>query len=318
MMVAGALLDSWRAGILRRTLRFGLARRVFLDRSMRTPLWFTVSVVLNLFLVWRFPAFSFYVVPLVLGVPHLLASFRYGWSEPKAWGLYAGITLALALAIRSGANQAWAFLAMVLTWFGMSRRGLRVRLVPAALILSVIGFGYGIDPYRTALVLAILHNFVAFWFWFRSTQNQEERWGLTYSLGLTTVAVWVVPFLPVVGPLGEISWSLAGLEADFTGVAFVRIFLLTQSLHYFIWLKAIPDQHAPSRVPLSFRAGLREDQQWFGRFVHVGAILLVAGFLVWAYGVDRELARQAYVQLAAYHGFAELAFLAGVLRRGGA
>jgi hypothetical protein len=318
MIGAAAALDSWRAGILRRTLRFGPARRIFLDRSIRTPLWFTLSLILNVFLVWRFPALSFYAVPLILGVPHLLASFRYGWRESGAWGIYVGITLAFAWAVRSGASQSWAFMTVVLTLFSMNGRGMRVRAVPAGILLVALAFGFYRDPYLSALALSILHNFVAFLFWFRSARNTHERWGVAYALLLTFLAVSAVPFLPVIESLGEISWNLAGLEADFFGVAFVRIFLLTQSLHYFIWLKAIPDQHAPTEIPVSFRSGFREDRQWFGRSIHVGVLVLVAGLLIWAYGADRELARRAYVQLAAYHGFAELAFLAGVMRRGGA
>jgi len=318
MTSVAAALDSWRAGILKRTLRFGVARRIFLDRALRTPLWFSVSLTLNVVLVWLFPAFSFYVVPLILGVPHLLASFRYGWGEPRAWMLYAGITLAFGLALALGANPAWALGAMGLTLFGMRAQGAGLRWMLAGGLLGVLAFGFRLDAYKTALALAILHNFVGFFFWFRSVRNGAERGGAWLALGLTVMACAAMPLLPETGPLGEISWNLAGLEADRFGVTFVRIFLLTQSLHYFIWLKAIPDQHAHTQIPMSFRAGSREDRRWFGSWVHVAVLILVIGFLLWAGGVNREEARRAYVQLAGYHGFAELAFLAGIWRRGGA
>ena len=318
MTSSAALLDSWGAGILRRTLRLGPGRRIFLDRSLRTPLWFLLSLCLNGFLVWRFPEFSFYAVPLLLGVPHLLASFRYGWGEPRAWKGYAGITLVFGMTLALGANPAWALGAMVITLLGMLAQGQRVRWIPAAVGLACIGYGFHLDSYKTALTLAILHNFVAFAFWFRSVRSEGERRGAILALGLTGLACVAVSMLPVIGPLSGISWNLAGLPADRFGVAFVRIFLLTQSLHYFVWLKAIPDQHAPTQIPMSFRSAFREDRRWFGSFIHAGVAVLLIGFLLWAYGVDRESARRAYVHLASYHGFAELAFLVGVSRRGGA
>ena len=317
MIPSAALLDSWRGGILRKTLRLGPAKRIFLDRAIRTPLWFVVSLGLNVSLVWRFPSFSFYFIPLMLGVPHLLASFRYGWAEPRAWGIYSGITILFGIALGLGASPAWAVGAMGATLLVMRIRGMRLRWILAWGVLLMVGCGYLRDPYLAALGLALLHNFVAFVFWIRSVQSRGERLGAFFALGMTGVACVVIPWLPPVGPLGEIAWNLAGLEADRFGLAFVRIFLLTQSLHYFIWLKAIPDQHAPTRVPLSFRSGVREDRLWFGPWVHAGVLVLVAGFLLWAVGVDREEARRAYVQLAAYHGFAELVFLAGVSRRSG-
>lgn len=312
MIPSAALLDSWRGGILRRTLRLGLARRIFVDRALRTPLWFSVSLGLNVLLVWQFPEFSFYAVPLILGVPHLLASFRYGWGESRAWSLYAGITLVFGCVLAMGAPAAWALVAIAVTLLGMLRRGMKLRWISASGVLGMIGYGFHADPYKTALSLAVLHNFVAFFFWFRSIRSSSERRGAMFALGMTGVACAMIPFLPTTASLGEISWNLAGLQADRFGVAFVRIFLLTQSLHYFIWLKAIPDQHAPTQVPKSFRSGFREDRLWFGPFVHAMVLILVVGFLVWALGVDRESARRAYVYLAAYHGFAELAFLAGI------
>jgi hypothetical protein len=207
---------------------------------------------------------------------------------------------------------------MVITLIGMLAQRQQVRWIPAVVGLVCIGCGFHLDSYKTALTLAILHNFVAFVFWFRSVRSQGERRGAILALGLTGLACIAVPLLPVIGSLDQISWNLAGLQADRFGVAFVRVFLLTQSLHYFVWLKAIPDQHAPTQIPMSFRAAFREDRRWFGPFIHAGVTVLVIGFLLWAYGVDRESARRAYVHLAAYHGFAELMFLAGFARRSGA
>jgi hypothetical protein len=206
---------------------------------------------------------------------------------------------------------------MVLTLLGMRAQRHRVHWVLAVVGLACIGYGFYWDSYKTALTLAILHNFVAFVFWFRAVRSESERRGAILAFGLTGLACIGVSWLPMTGSLDSISWNLAGLQADRFGVAFVRVFLLTQSLHYFVWLKAIPDQHAPTQIPMSFRAAFREDRRWFGPFIHAGVAVLVIGFLLWAYGVDRESARRAYVHLAAYHGFAELAFLAGLSRRSG-
>ena len=86
-----------------------------------------------------------------------------------------------------------------------------------------------------------------------------------------------------------------------------------QSMHYFVWLKAIPDQHHTSEAPTSFRQSLRLLQVDFGRkSVLVGAGLILLSLAAWAFVLFPQ-ARALYFALAAYHGYLELAGL-GVAR----
>ena len=308
--VAGAL-DSLRAGVLRLTLRSSFARQIFRQRELRTPFWFLCSLGVQAALVAWAPGFLFYWVPLLLGVPHVVAGFRYGWGRSSGWGVYLLVTFLFGGVLAAGASPAWATLIVGITLFGMQWKGVKIHLLSAVLVLGVLGLGFFKDAYRTSLVLVILHNFVAFIFWFRAFRTKNERMSGGVLLLITIGVAIALAFWSGGASVGELAHRLAGLEGDRFGTAFVRIFLLTQGIHYFIWLKAIPDQEAPARVPMSFRSAFREDHRWFGKQIHVfvmGAVLSLVALAVYR---DVETARRWYVFLSAYHGFAEFAFLLG-------
>jgi hypothetical protein len=302
-------LDFIRARTLRWTLRLPFTRELFVRRELRTPFWFLISLGINLFLVFRFPQIPFYWGPLLLGVPHLLASFRYGVRSKDGFPLYLFCSLLMAVSLWAGGAQWMVLFPMILLLVGMNREGRGLRTLPAMAIVIVLAGGFFIDGYRTALILAILHNFVAFAFWFRETRSRPERLGVFLALFGTIVAALLIPVSTGSGEIGDIAFLLTGLSPEPEVVRFTRIFLLTQSLHYFIWLKALPDQVAPSKVPRSFRGGVRDDRLWFGRSVHAVVLLVAGGLLALAFHSGLEPARRFYVQLAAFHGFAEFVFL---------
>ena len=83
-----------------------------------------------------------------------------------------------------------------------------------------------------------------------------------------------------------------------------------QSLHYFVWLRAIPDQYLYRSVPVTFRQSLGLFRRDFsklggtmilvtvsaGVLVGLAALLLAAG----------ETARLIYLSVASWHGYLEI------------
>lgn len=82
-----------------------------------------------------------------------------------------------------------------------------------------------------------------------------------------------------------------------------------QALHYFVWLKAIPDQQHTHAVPTSFRQSYRLLQNDFGRQLTFGAVVATIAMAgAWIFMRLPE-ARALYFALAAYHGYLEIAGL---------
>jgi len=82
-----------------------------------------------------------------------------------------------------------------------------------------------------------------------------------------------------------------------------------QALHYFVWLKAIPDQQHHHEVPAGFRQSYRLLVEDFGRkTVAMMVIASLAMLGVWALQAMPE-ARATYFAVAAFHGYLEMAGL---------
>ena len=95
--------------------------------------------------------------------------------------------------------------------------------------------------------------------------------------------------------------------------AIATAFALGQSTHYFVWLKALPDQVHAHPVPTSYRQNVRLLERDFGaallRWIGVGVL---GGLLLWLL-LGLEAGRAVYFAVAGFHGLLELAGL-GLLR----
>jgi hypothetical protein len=83
-----------------------------------------------------------------------------------------------------------------------------------------------------------------------------------------------------------------------------------QAIHYFVWLKAIPEQHLRLSIPSTFTTSTKYLVRDLGRRGAVAAgLLCVAGLAVWCMMNFHE-ARELYFLAAAFHGYMELAAFA--------
>ncbi len=109
-------------------------------------------------------------------------------------------------------------------------------------------------------------------------------------------------------------WLAPGLS-DTRAVALATSFAFLQSVHYAIWLVAIPAGDCPGDGSRTWRAGFRDlarDLTPAGLGAAAGLTLLVAGMgLLFAAGT-----RRLFLSLGTFHGWLELAVLAFVLARG--
>jgi hypothetical protein len=89
----------------------------------------------------------------------------------------------------------------------------------------------------------------------------------------------------------------------------ILVFVLTQTLHYVVWLRLVPGQLSPRATPMRVQRSvpvLRQDRDAPGLRVAVGLTLLVPLLGL----VDPLGVRAFYLSLALFHAWLELAVLA--------
>jgi hypothetical protein len=95
----------------------------------------------------------------------------------------------------------------------------------------------------------------------------------------------------------------------------VVLYSFGQSVHYAIWLRAIPDEDRAQPTPRPFVASWRALVKDLGPWVVGGALVIAALLAAWSL-FDLHRAQGAYLRGAAFHGHLELAALAFALGRG--
>lgn len=276
------------------------------------------------------PLWLLLLAPLLLGVPHVLADFWClfaaaprrpargfaaaiappllaltglmalracsGWSLPRAEGLLGVAAIAAAIATAGGGARARA-----LAWGVTGLLALAAAAFPRGLSL---GFAYG-------------HNLAAFalWRWFaairRPASGHVELFGLYAAAILALLCGAFEPLTAAAGgnapplerfTLAEVSRALApGLEESWAR-GLVPAFAFTQAVHYAIWLHLLPSELRGGPESLAPGAWLRRAP----RPILAGAAL--AAVAVPLLGLWRPVeTREAYLSLAAFHGWLELA-----------
>lgn len=176
------------------------------------------------------------------------------------------------------------------------------------------------------LGLVYLHPLVALWFLDRELGKQRPAWQPAYRKMLA-----LVPLL-----LGLLWWKLAGTPdlpgtdalttrithhagADILSGVSTRLLVAThvflESLHYAVWLLAIPLVASLStpwrveRIPLAHRGGV-----WRKLVIGILAVGAAAVVLFWAgFLTDYPLTRDVYFTVAMLHVLAEVPFLLRLL-----
>ncbi len=294
------MLDAARGALLRRTLAVPFFRQLFHRRSERLVLVFLATTALMLPLAVFKPWFLLAAGPLVCGLAHLGSTVRY--SGKSLGGLHQrSVTLILALAlgavglVRLGLplhDNSFELVGccVVLAALGGARVLGAARMLLALVLLAPLFLASLKAPLATIQTLIIAHNFVGFFFWIREAKKRDEAAAPLFCLALFSLIHVVLFALP--------------------GENFEAAYAYGQATHYFVWLRAIPEQHLAGTAPVTYRRTFKLLRQDFGRLgtrIAVGAVLILSA--TWLL-VSWEEARRLYFAVAAFHGYAELTMLA--------
>ncbi|HVT09116.1 MAG TPA: hypothetical protein VHO67_16765 [Polyangia bacterium] len=340
-------LDELRRLALRALARTSPAGRALAARrQLRVPVLLSVHTVAAFALAVVAPSFLLAVTPLVLGVPHLAADVRHlllRRASPR-WWLVASAAFALALvalrvfaeanpraaslafehAIAAGWVLAGAVGGTALGAAGPRRLTARGCLViAAALLLGAVAIA---APRLWQQLLLHGHNLIAVVLWLLLFRRGWRLALVPVALILGGVALLASGVL-LDATIRHGALSVAGLHlfaaadwlapglSDTRAVALAATFAFLQSVHYGIWLVAIPAGDRPGDGSRTWRAALRSlarDLTPAGLCAVAALALLVAGMgLLFAAGT-----RRLFLSLGTFHGWLELAVLAFVVARG--
>jgi hypothetical protein len=339
--------DAARRAVLVAALRNQSVRALFSSRDRRVAAILGAHACAALTFTVLFPAPLLVLLPLVLGVPHVVADLRYlvlrrtarfqvrapvlagcaGFLGMNAFALLGARFDVARVEIGLGAFVvAAAGIAALGQVEGPSERAQRAR---AAFVLAgvVLLGSVALKAPRIGLVVLLhAHNWVALvvWLWLFRNRSRAVLPSLALivgSAGLLASGILTARTLQFgmwkafgTNLLVAADWLAPGVPGAL-GVGLASSFIFLQSVHYLTWLVLIPMDGSTRSGSASFRRsfrGLVADLGAPGAAAAAGVWAIVAGF-----GTTAPLAtRSVYLALVSFHVWLELAALAFYAVRG--
>lgn len=313
-------LDSLRVWCLRRLGR--LARPLVRDRRLRVAVAGLSLMSFSFALVLVAPLWVLALGPVLLGVPHLAADWRYLVARPglhrrPALWLFCGVPVAAAAL---GGGLLYGLLASLGALL-VARASLWRRMLGALCLAPFLYWAWWEGPFAN-LAFAHLHNFIAvgLWLWWRPRGGRLYVWPLAFFL-FAQVSLLLGAWDSTINFFGGLQTPRAGIDPGWMSAAYapsaspemaarlLLAFAFAQAVHYSVWLRLIPEYDRPQETPRSFRASFRALVADLGGPVLFAVVLVSLAIIAWGW-IDLAQARDGYLSLALFHGHLELAVLA--------
>jgi len=323
------VLDGARRAVVRRAGRLGAIAELRRHREARLTVVALVSIAAAFVAAVVATLPLLLLGPLLLGVPHVASDVRYLLIRRAAQGpaaaarapmlaLLAASTVCAALGSAAAAiAAAWAAVlcAGLFAPSGRAARAAFSALVLAAAVLSLW------RPAPATVVLAQGHNLIAIALaaWMVRGKLRTFIPAAAFVAGAAAIACgacdgWLLhaaaPSALAPTTFDDVRAAVVPAGIDpVHACRWVALFAFAQSVHYGAWLRIVPDAERASDRPTSFRRSFRLLSEDLGRR---GALIAIALSLALPLGafLSPEGARRAYIQLSAFHGFIEIAFVA--------
>lgn len=342
-------IDTVRSLLLKTTLKVSLFRQIYTTRAYRLSAFFFFSLVFNFSLAISFPLWALLLGPIILGVPHLISSIRYlpklttldrSFSSKNLYfiigGVYvtvatvrlfgpASVSASLSVMVENGPNLIELMgCALALVAIGIFSKLSKIRLLCSVAILgllSVMSFKY---PLETLGFLVLAHNFIAFYFWIIRAEERKEKsvamislavFSLVTAAFLTGVFDSIIQLRSLEILNGWFSDMNVGSQIFPSGDATlwsraVSAYAFGQGIHYFIWLKAVPEQELSFQHNTSFKTSFELLKDDVGTKITYAASFLALAIIGYGLFTNFIEARIVYLSVAALHGYFEIVALA--------
>ncbi|MBC7464536.1 MAG: hypothetical protein H7256_00965 [Bdellovibrio sp.] len=339
-------LDLLRSKILKETLKVSFFRSLFLDRANRILFLSLLALAFYLTTSLFFPLCVLLMGPIIWGVPHIISSLRYNTqfntktSERKKAVIFQSMIWLAVFSYRIAVdiyNQnlfissyplIFESICLVLSFAGQIYfvRQFNWKLILFSGLFSFLIYSTYVFPIQTALVLLIGHNYIPLYAWFKSCQQSKDFQifsTVTSIYILLSIAIYFGLFdslYSIYSPQGQIqflNWNYADVVKSFGAnpsdyqfwFHIVSLYAFSQAMHYFFWVKAIPENYQPQQHPPSFKCSQNRLANDFGSTsIYALAALVFLGLVYWLF-FEFQTARLVYFSIASYHGFMEISAL---------
>jgi hypothetical protein len=325
-------LDRARALLFKNALEVRVLRDVLLTKRRRIPALLVLQASFALALSVLAPTLLLIAGPLLLGVPHLLSDVRYLVLRPSLSNAVrrallggCGALIALRIAHQLGFVQALGIEPLLGAGFVLAatlaaRRGAaRGRVLLALGAVLGLGVAAWLWPRTAQLALAHGHNLVALGLWafgFARRRGAARAIsaaliGVAALLLLTPVSWWGFQH-GLVQAFGLHSFAAATTLAPFAtsaplALGVVSSFAFLQSMHYAVWLHAVPQEETRGEASLSFRMTLRALRGDLGKLGAALGLGLAVLLPLSALASSATASKDFYLSLSAFHAYLELA-----------
>lgn len=288
------------------------------DRPRRVVWMGLLSVSVSFALTLSAPLWLLAIGPLVMGVPHLLADVRYLVVQPGLHRRGPRLWLAALPLVATGFGAPAAFSLLAVLPAVLFARGTTARKLVA--LGAWLALTFAALLWETPFLYAFLHahNLVALaWWW---VLRPRTRFALLVPLVVLLGAAFLLlgfaePVLTLLGgwaapasmtSFGEFAETVAPFTSPTLGARVVLSFAFLQSVHYGLWVRLVPEDARARPAPRPFRETWRALEHDFGRPLLLACCALALFIAAWGV-VNLAAARVGYLQLAAFHGYLELA-----------
>ncbi len=337
-------LDRIRTFILKKVLKYNLVKSIFINRSIRLQFGFVFSASTSLYFALFHPYNLLIIGPLIFGIPHLLSSIRYLPKYLNKNDFSKNFSLIVAVLLFS-----FVIIKLFIEPIILNKKGVILNfteiifyvLFAASIFIFLkhkINFIFFIivsfflilfsflAPLKMIGSLALAHNFIAFYFWHAFSVNQNERNSSIVSFcifllvhGLIFMGFFdhQIMYSQEFGYQNSLTQMTFGFENLFQQNSIylsrtIAAFAFGQSVHYFVWLKAIPEQNSSFQFNLSFKLIFKKMINEVSKPVLILIALSIVFVISISFFQSLYQARFAYLLLAATHGYFEIAtFLIG-------
>lgn len=315
-----APLDALRSLALRAFA--GTFSRWITDRERRVNVVAVLGMIVSLTLTLGAPLWLLALGPVVFGAAHLASDLRYLVVQPalhRRWQAWLCIATPLALgALTSMGSRALALAAVGGVLAAKRSSWWRFGLAISASIALCLAF---FSWQRAAeLVVAHAHNFIAVLLWLAWRPRARRGHWLVALVFVAINAALLSGALDAViaavhgfsrGPegltLGGQMMTLAPFPEHIDrSRRMVLSFAFSQSVHYALWLRAIPEMARRSKTPRSFRQSVRSLEAESSPLVVTLTVLACVALALWAC-FDLLRAREGYLRFVLFHGYLEIA-----------
>ena len=313
-----AAADGCRRSAFRLMLRLPGAREIFVSRERRIPVAEALCVAMATFTSLFFPVLSLWVGASLLGLPHVLSGIRH---VSVRRSLHPLTKACIAVSIAVGAltlmhltSGVPIFVGLFALSMGVEVLASRAGAVPKLFWLATVALGAGAAwrwPYFFVIGVSHLHALSSMSFFSTEARRRGIRVWPLWALSVAAAGVVLVGALDPLfanaawarslGP-DEVVGILDQMAGGSTPTLLARslfLYAFSQSLHYLVWLRLMPELDRDSPVPQSFRQALVRLRRDFGRWTVPALVLCAIGGMAMLLG--GRSARDAYFVLVYFH-----------------